>query len=190
MFFQFAVVLLALSFAVAGNVDSGKSKNKKQSDQTQQTATKVDLNTASDKELDSLPGVGPATVKKIVAGRPYSSVDDLKKAGVSQSQIEKIRGLVTVSSGPTSAAQQASSNGSAGKAKPSPVQPLQSASALPESDNSAAAPPPGSGMVWVNLDTKVYHREGDRWYGKTRHGQYMKEGDAQKAGYRPAKNSK
>src|SRR5262249_32048827 len=48
-------------------------------------------------------------------------------------------------------------------------------------------PPPAKGMVWVNLDTKVYHREGDRWYGRTKHGQYMTEADAVKAGYRVSK---
>jgi len=42
-------------------------------------------------------------------------------------------------------------------------------------------------MVWVNLDTKVYHREGDRWYGKTVHGKYMTEPEAQQAGYRLSK---
>ena len=43
----------------------------------------LDLNKASEEELaDNLPGVGPATAKKIVAGRPYTSVDDLAKAGV------------------------------------------------------------------------------------------------------------
>jgi hypothetical protein len=42
-------------------------------------------------------------------------------------------------------------------------------------------------MVWVNTETKVYHREGDRWYGKTKHGSYMAESDAIHAGYRAAK---
>ena len=42
-------------------------------------------------------------------------------------------------------------------------------------------------MVWVNLETKVFHREGDPWYGKTKKGQWMTEADAVKAGYREAK---
>ncbi|HJY87256.1 MAG TPA: hypothetical protein VKE24_10510 [Candidatus Acidoferrales bacterium] len=53
-----------------------------------------------------------------------------------------------------------------------------------------AAPAPGSGMVWVNTTTGVYHREGDRWYGKTKKGKYMAEADAIKAGYREAKEGK
>ena len=40
--------------------------------------------------------MGPATAKKIVAGRPYSSIDDLVKAGVPKRVIEGIRPHVTL----------------------------------------------------------------------------------------------
>jgi hypothetical protein len=42
-------------------------------------------------------------------------------------------------------------------------------------------------MVWVNTETGVYHKEGDRWYGKTKEGKWMTESDAEKAGYRVSK---
>ncbi len=44
------------------------------------------------------------------------------------------------------------------------------------------------GMVWVNLNTKVYHKP-DAVYGKTKNGKFMTEADAQKAGARMAKTS-
>src|SRR6266550_1966616 len=42
------------------------------------------------------------------------------------------------------------------------------------------------GMVWVNLSSKIYHKEG-KFYGKTKRGKFMSEDDAKKAGYREAK---
>ena len=62
----------------------------------------VDLNSASEKDLEALPGVGPATAKKIVAGRPYKSADELKKAGLNDKAVEALKPLVTA--GPASAA--------------------------------------------------------------------------------------
>jgi DNA uptake protein ComE-like DNA-binding protein len=152
------------------------------------SASKVDLNTASEKELEALPAVGSATARKIIAGRPYSSVGDLAKAGLSAKTIEKISPLVTVGAQAPAALPAA-----APAARPSPAAPAgrpaaaAAKTAPSEAVSSPAQPPPAKGMVWVNTDTKVYHREGDRWYGNTKHGKYMTEADALKAGYRASR---
>lgn len=61
----------------------------------------VDLNRATADQLDSLPGVGPATAAAIVAYRdqhgPFASVDDLAQVrGIGPAKLEALRGLVTV----------------------------------------------------------------------------------------------
>ena len=44
------------------------------------------------------------------------------------------------------------------------------------------------GMVWANASSKVYHKEGSKFYGKTKRGKFMTEDEAKKAGYHEAKN--
>jgi competence protein ComEA len=60
----------------------------------------VDLNSASPDALDALPGIGPATVQKIVSARasqPFGSLDELVSRKVlTTAQLDKIRDLVTV----------------------------------------------------------------------------------------------
>jgi len=70
----------------------------------------------------------------------------------------------------------------------------KSATKAPTTTKAAATPAPtdkdiadaqSKGLVWVNTNTKVYHRSG-QYYGKTKQGKFMTEADAQKAGYKAA----
>jgi competence protein ComEA len=42
----------------------------------------VDLNSASEEQLRTLPGVGPARAQAIIAGRPFAGKDDLVKRNI------------------------------------------------------------------------------------------------------------
>lgn len=56
----------------------------------------VDVNAASEDELQRVPGVGPVTARAIAAGRPFKSVDDLDRVkGIGPKTLEKLRPFVT-----------------------------------------------------------------------------------------------
>lgn len=58
----------------------------------------VNINTATDKEMESLPGIGPSLAERIIAGRPYRSINELDRVkGIGIRQVERLRQMVTVS---------------------------------------------------------------------------------------------
>lgn len=195
--FNRAVVLtlaaLMLMFQCAAISTAEQTSKKEQSKKSTPTDSKVDLNTASEKELDGLPGVGPATAKKIIAARPYTSVDDLSKSSIPAATIKKITPLVTVSGGSAANASNASPSSGANTEPapaPTPRSSKKSTPSSPPSTSQADRGNPGPGMVWVNLNSGVYHYEGSHYYGKTKNGKYMSESEAVNAGYHAAKNEK
>ncbi|WP_218043555.1 ComEA family DNA-binding protein [Oryzomonas japonica] len=169
-----ASVTLAFALSLTGVNAAPKdpASAKAKADMKLPAGKKVDLNSASQAELEKLPTVGPATAKKIIAGRPYASAADLAKAGVSAKSIEKLTPLVTA--------------GAASAAPPKTATP-KAATTAPKPAKTVQPPPADKNMVWVNPASKVFHRSGSPWYGTTKQGSYMSEADAVKAGYREAK---
>jgi DNA uptake protein ComE-like DNA-binding protein len=163
----------------------------------------VDVNTATLQELEAVPGIGEATAKKIVAGRPYASLSELSRVGVPDATIQKAHSYLSVSHPKKKVAPVAASTAATGASASAPparsqastsTAPPRAAKASPKTASSqspetevAPRTAPAAGMVWVNTDSKVYHYEGDRWYGRTKEGKFMTEADAIKAGYRASR---
>ena len=78
-----ALVALALTFSQGTSLAAAKK-------------SLVDINTASQAELEAVKGVGPATAKKIIANRPYKSLDELSKAGLSAKKMASFKSSLTV----------------------------------------------------------------------------------------------
>jgi len=172
--------------AAAGEKTASTSGKADALSKTQKPTALVDINTATAEQLEAIAGIGPAYAKRIIAARPYASTNDLSKAGIPASRLGNILPLVTVTQ--LSAVTQRPAE----KAKPaggsSTTDPTSAKTVRPADATSVEArTPPRKGMVWANSESKIYHVEGDRWYGKTKKGEWMTEEDAVKAGYRKSK---
>ena len=61
------------------------------------TSEKININSASRLELESLTGVGPVTAEKIISSRPYQTIDELvSRKIISQKTFAKIKDQLSV----------------------------------------------------------------------------------------------
>jgi competence ComEA-like helix-hairpin-helix protein len=60
-------------------------------------ALHVNINTASQADLEKLPGIGPKRAEAIIAARPFQRPEDLLRVpGMKRAQFEKIKGQIVV----------------------------------------------------------------------------------------------
>ena len=94
-----SIVCLWFASGVAAQAPEKSSKGKDTTPPAHSAAKKpdkpVDINSASEKELITLPGVGAKTAKEIVAARPFKTIDDLKNVkGIGDKTFEKLKAHV------------------------------------------------------------------------------------------------
>lgn len=81
------------SSGVADEQTSPETKNK--------SNAKVNINTATGTQLETLPGIGPSTANKITAYRKengkFSNIEDIKEvSGIGEAKFNKIKDLICV----------------------------------------------------------------------------------------------
>jgi DNA uptake protein ComE-like DNA-binding protein len=76
----------------AQTAPGGTSKPNKSHPKANTPLGKIDINTATEKELTTVPGIGHVMAARIIAARPFRSADDLKRvSGIGDKKYRQIR---------------------------------------------------------------------------------------------------
>jgi len=131
------------------------------------------------------PAAAPAGSTGLCKDGTYATSDNKRGACRGHKGVKDWYGAAAAPTAPAAAPAPAATAAPAPTA--APAAPAATGKHLPPNPASrTAAPGGGAGQVWVNEETKVYHCQGDEWYGKTKKGQYMTEAAATAAGGHPA----
>jgi len=76
----------------ASKPPSGTPKSNRSHGKEKTPLGKIDINTATEKELTTVPGIGHVIAARIIAARPFGSADDLKRvSGIGDKKYEQTR---------------------------------------------------------------------------------------------------
>ncbi len=80
---------------------SGISNSNEADEQQQTKSTKININTATQTQLETLPGIGPSTASKIITYREekgkFKSIDEIKEvSGIGEAKFTRIKEFITV----------------------------------------------------------------------------------------------
>ncbi|WP_431274174.1 DUF3761 domain-containing protein [Variovorax ureilyticus] len=137
-------------------------------------------------QAQQLPADAPAGTTVQCKDGSYASPDTKSGACRGHKGIKTWYGKADAKAG-TAAAAPAAAAPAGAPAAPTAA-PAAKAPAASDTSKMTAAPGGGAGKVWANDETKVYHCMGDRYYGKTKKGEYMTEADAKAKGMHASHN--
>ena len=85
----------------SGTGSDGTTSRSSNSSINNGSQTKININTATEEELDTLPGIGPSTATKILDYRKekgkFKTIEEIKEvSGIGESKYEKIKDRITV----------------------------------------------------------------------------------------------
>jgi hypothetical protein len=140
--------------------------------------------------LAQAPAGAPAGSTGLCKDGTYSSAAHKQGACRGHQGVQQWYATDAAGAGATAPAPPAAPAAPAAAAPAAPASPAAPAAAPASTSGegaptAAAAPGGGPGLVWLNTSSNVYHCSGDRWYGKTKQGQYLSEPAAKAKGGRP-----